>query len=83
MLQWWDLLDPVHSPSLVEYLGPVSSASLELAIVWQAGPWWERGVKEPCSGGGGAAGGAYPFTEGKQHFAQCQVKSICKCMFCL
>lgn len=57
MLQWWDLLDPVHSPSLVEYLGPVSSASLELAIVWQAGSWWERGVEEPCSGGGGGAAG--------------------------
>lgn len=51
VLQWCDLLEPVPSSSLVEYLGPLGSASIALATVWQARPWWERkGVEEPCLG---------------------------------
>lgn len=50
VLQWCDLLEPVHGSSLIEYLGPLNSASLVLAIVWQARPWWEKGLKSLVRG---------------------------------
>lgn len=37
VLQWLGHLEPVHNSFWAEYLGPLSSASLELAIVQQAG----------------------------------------------